>query len=94
MAVLSGLKTGKSITGHFSYWIRFRCIFLGGVSQSLELTGGGILLLMDFVTEESVIFTSLGIKIEYVLIEKNTSFFIILNIFSKIKKSAFKKSNV
>lgn len=94
MIVLPEQKTGKSITVHFSYWIRFRCIFLGGVSQSLELTGSGNLLLMDFVTEESVIFASLGIKIDYVLIEKNTSLFIILNIFAKIKKSVFKKSNV
>lgn len=92
--MLSELKTGKSITVHFSYWIRFRRIFLGGASQSLELTGDSNLLLMDFVTKESVIFTSLGIKIGYILIEKNASFFINLNIFARIKKSAFKKSNV
>lgn len=43
-------------------------MYIPGRSVS-ELAGGGILLLMDFVTVESVIFTSLGIKINYVLIE-------------------------
>lgn len=63
--MLSGLKTGKSIGVFFSSWIRFSCILLGGMSQFLESAGGGNFLLMDFVTEGSVIFTSLGIKINY-----------------------------
>lgn len=68
--MLSGLKAGKSIVVHFSSWVRFRCVFLGGIqSQYIELAGGGNLLLMDIVTVESVIFTSLGIKINHVLIE-------------------------
>lgn len=54
---------------HFSSWIRFRYIFLGRMAQSVKLAGGGILLLLDFVTVESVIFTGLGIKINYVLTE-------------------------
>lgn len=57
--MLSGLKTGKNIAVHFSSWMRFRSIFLEGVSLSVELSGSSNSLLMEFVEVESVIFTSL-----------------------------------
>jgi len=65
--MLSGLKTGKNIAVHFSSWIRFRSVFLEGVSQSVELAGDRNSLLMDFVKVESVMFTSLVNKINLIL---------------------------